>query len=170
MTTRHFIYHICLCYSQQIRYITIWHVVSKALNIYMEMVTHGPTPGKRHWIYSAPATRRSASNILPFYLTYILTGYCVQPHFHTIRLWSRERVPAIAQNSIFQLSDMCCSRGHMSFTTAVKEWHNWQKMNSLHVHSTINRAICLIRMLQVINCAWQVYIRALKTNDLLLAE
>jgi hypothetical protein len=28
LTTRHFMYYICLCYGQKIRYILIWHLLS----------------------------------------------------------------------------------------------------------------------------------------------
>jgi len=34
ITTRHFINHIGLCYSHKVRYIIIWHVLSKSLYIY----------------------------------------------------------------------------------------------------------------------------------------
>jgi len=33
-STRHFVYHICLCYSHKIRYLIIWHEFFKYLYIY----------------------------------------------------------------------------------------------------------------------------------------
>jgi len=34
ISTRHFVYHICLCYSHKIRYLIIWHALFQYLYIY----------------------------------------------------------------------------------------------------------------------------------------
>jgi len=44
ISTRHFVYHICLCYSHKIRYLILWHALLKYPTIY----TYGQS-GHRWW-------------------------------------------------------------------------------------------------------------------------
>ena len=58
----------------------------------------------------------------------------------------------------------------MSFTPVVNERHNRQEMNSLHVNSTVNHLLCLLRQLPEGLCTWLVYVREWKTSHRLMAE
>jgi len=43
ISTRHFVYHIRLCYSHKIRYLIIWHALFRSLNIYTSTAVSPPS-------------------------------------------------------------------------------------------------------------------------------
>jgi len=143
------------------------------MNVYIQLsvtATRDPRPGKCHCILIP----RYDTYISIEYLTTILSIYtqslsCATV-YHLIRLRRDVGVCVIPLYSIFNYRIRFIHENIGVLPLLSKKRPNRQETNSLHINSTINRLLCLLRQLPEVNCSWLVYVRAQKTYDHLLPE
>jgi len=87
ITTRHFVYHICLSCSFQIRYIIIWDLFSKSFYMY----TYGESGGRQYLSVISGALGDANWENFEIHLEAVVAEKLIYHHFHPVQRREADR-------------------------------------------------------------------------------